>query len=114
MPDLAALALLSDYTLRTVALGSAALGITSGALGSFAVLRRQSLLGDAISHAAERDGQYGPAVRAEELLGKAAGMWIDQSLQLTGVLSDSHVAALVAGAKQRQLQPVDNRDSDDD
>jgi hypothetical protein len=69
---------------------------------------------DSISHAAERDGQYGPAVRAEELLGKAAGMWIDQSLQLTGVLSDSHVAALVAGAKQRQLQPVDNRDSDDD
>jgi len=44
--------LLTDYTLRTVALGSAALGIVSGALGSFAVLRRQSLLGDAISHAA--------------------------------------------------------------
>ena len=31
---------------------SAALGLTSGALGTFAVLRRQSLLGDAISHAA--------------------------------------------------------------
>ena len=45
-------ALLTDYTLRTVALGSAALGITSGALGAFAVLRRQSLLGDAVSHAA--------------------------------------------------------------
>lgn len=44
--------LFSDYTLRTVALGSAALGTVSGALGSFAVLRRQSLLGDAISHAA--------------------------------------------------------------
>jgi manganese/zinc/iron transport system permease protein len=44
--------LLFDYTLRTVALGSAALGITSGALGTFAVLRRQSLLGDTISHAA--------------------------------------------------------------
>jgi manganese/zinc/iron transport system permease protein len=44
--------LLSDHTFRTVALGSAALGITSGALGTFAVLRRQSLLGDAISHAA--------------------------------------------------------------
>lgn len=41
-----------DYTLRTVALGSATLGIISGALGAFAVLRRQSLLGDAISHAA--------------------------------------------------------------
>lgn len=44
--------LLFDYTLRTVALGTAAVGIVSGALGSFAVLRRQSLLGDAISHAA--------------------------------------------------------------
>jgi manganese/zinc/iron transport system permease protein len=44
--------LLFDYTLRTVALGAAILGIVSGMLGSFAVLRRQSLLGDAISHAA--------------------------------------------------------------
>jgi manganese/zinc/iron transport system permease protein len=41
-----------DYTLRTVALGAAVLGIVAGALGTFAVLRRQSLLGDAISHAA--------------------------------------------------------------
>lgn len=41
-----------DYTLRTVALGAATLGIVSGALGAFAMLRRQSLLGDAMSHAA--------------------------------------------------------------
>lgn len=41
-----------DYTLRTVALGAATLGIVSGALGAFALLRRQSLLGDAVSHAA--------------------------------------------------------------
>lgn len=41
-----------DYTLRTVALGSALLGIISGTLGAYAVLRKQSLLGDAISHAA--------------------------------------------------------------
>ena len=44
--------LVFDYTLRTVGLGSAALGLVSGALGTFAVLRRQSLLGDAVSHAA--------------------------------------------------------------
>ena len=44
--------LIFDYTLRTVALGSAMLGVVSGVLGAFAVLRRQSLLGDAISHAA--------------------------------------------------------------
>ncbi|MEM7539176.1 MAG: metal ABC transporter permease [Chloroflexota bacterium] len=41
-----------DYTVRTVAMGAGILGIVSGALGSFAMLRRQSLLGDAISHAA--------------------------------------------------------------
>ena len=44
--------LFSDYTLRTVAMGTALLGIVSGALGAFALLRKQSLMGDAISHAA--------------------------------------------------------------
>jgi manganese/zinc/iron transport system permease protein len=44
--------LLFDYTLRNVALGAALLGIVSGVLGSFAVLRGQGLLGDALSHAA--------------------------------------------------------------
>ena len=44
--------LLFDYTLRTVALGAAILGVVGGVLGSFALLRRQSLLGDALSHAA--------------------------------------------------------------
>ncbi len=44
--------LFTDYTLRTVALGSAGLGFVAGMLGAFAVLRRQSLLGDAVSHAA--------------------------------------------------------------
>lgn len=42
----------SDYTLRTITLGTAILGGVTGMLGSFAVLRKQSLLGDAISHAA--------------------------------------------------------------
>lgn len=41
-----------DYTLRTVALGGAILGVVSGVLGCFAVLRQQSLMGDALSHAA--------------------------------------------------------------
>jgi len=41
-----------DWTLRVVALGAGLLGAVSGFLGSFAVLRRQSLLGDALSHAA--------------------------------------------------------------
>ncbi len=44
--------LFTDYTLRTITLGTAILGAICGMLGSFAVLRKQSLLGDAISHAA--------------------------------------------------------------
>jgi len=42
----------SDYTLRTITFGTAILGAVTGMLGSFAVLRKESLLGDAISHAA--------------------------------------------------------------
>lgn len=42
----------TDYTFRVVALGSMLLGIISGVLGSFAVIRKQSLLGDAVSHSA--------------------------------------------------------------
>lgn len=41
-----------DYTLLLVLQGAALLGITAGSLGCFALLRQQSLLGDAISHAA--------------------------------------------------------------
>tara|TARA_R110002049_G_scaffold307383_2_gene507635 strand:+ start:1675 stop:2799 length:1125 start_codon:yes stop_codon:yes gene_type:complete len=44
--------LFTDYTLQTITLGTAVLGALCGMLGSFAVLRKQSLLGDAISHAA--------------------------------------------------------------
>ncbi|ALM54459.1 ABC transporter [Halomonas huangheensis] len=43
---------LSDYTLQNVVIGAALLGLVSGVLGSFAVLRKQSLLGDTLSHAA--------------------------------------------------------------
>lgn len=46
------LQIFTDYTLRNVALGSALLGIVGGVLGAFAMLRRQSLLGDVLAHAA--------------------------------------------------------------
>ena len=45
-------ALLSSQIVQTVVLGAALLGLISGALGAFAVLRGQSLLGDAVSHSA--------------------------------------------------------------
>lgn len=41
-----------DYTTAVVVSGSALLGMVSGLLGTFSVLRRQSLIGDGVSHAA--------------------------------------------------------------
>jgi hypothetical protein len=65
---------------------------------------------DAISHAAEEAGQFGPAVRAEELLGRSVGMFIDQSIQLSGAF---HVAALLEVARKRQQEPIDLEDDGD-
>ncbi|MEX0671943.1 MAG: metal ABC transporter permease [Candidatus Babeliales bacterium] len=41
-----------DYTLLTIILGTSIMGLVSGAIGVFTILRRQSLLGDAVAHAA--------------------------------------------------------------
>jgi hypothetical protein len=62
---------------------------------------------DALSHGAERAEQYGVAVRAEELIGKAAGMFVDQSIQLRGDISADHLTALLEVARARQAQPID-------
>ena len=43
---------LEDATVRMVLFGSLLIGATGGALGSFAVLRGRSLMGDALAHAA--------------------------------------------------------------
>ena len=67
---------------------------------------------DEIGRAAQDAGQFGPAVRAEELLGKSIGMWIDRSIQLSGQLNDSHVQALLEVARKRQAEPVDLEDDE--
>ncbi len=41
-----------SFTARNVLIGATLLGALGGMLGSFALLRRQSLLGDALAHAA--------------------------------------------------------------
>ena len=46
------LTLLADHTIQNVTIGAVLLGMISGVLGSFAVLRQQSLLGDTLAHAA--------------------------------------------------------------
>jgi hypothetical protein len=63
-----------------------------------------------ISHASQEAGQFGPAVRSEELLGKSCGMWIEQSIALTGTMNDTHIAALLELARKRQQEPIDLAD----
>ncbi len=98
--------LFTDYTLRTVALGAAVLGVVSGVLGCFAVLRRQALLGDAMSHAAlpgialafMLTGRREPLVL---LIGAAIAAWLAALLLLavtrtTRVKEDSGLALILA------------------
>ena len=68
---------------------------------------------DEIGRAAQEARQFGPAVRAEELLGRSIGMLIDRSLQLTGQVNDSHVQALLEIARKRQAEPIDLEDDGD-
>jgi manganese/zinc/iron transport system permease protein len=67
-----------DPTLITVMAGASLLGVVSGALGCFAVLKRQSLLGDALAHAAL------PGVCLAYLLGGALGIDPKHPLLLLG------------------------------
>lgn len=87
---------ISDYTLRNVALGSALLGIVGGVLGSFAVLRRQGLLGDALAHAAllgialafMLTGSKAPLVL---MIGAAISGWIG-TLIIIRVVQDTRIS----------------------
>lgn len=88
--------LVFDYTLRNVALGSALLGVVSGILGCFAVLRRRGLLGDALAHAALPGiclaflltGSRSSLVL---LLGAAIAGWIGTILLLR-IVNDTHIS----------------------
>ncbi|MFO7544775.1 MAG: metal ABC transporter permease [Trueperaceae bacterium] len=78
--------LLTDPTVRTVVLGAALLGLGSGALGVFALLRRQSLLGDTMAHAALPGVVVGYLLAGERSLGA----------MLAGALVSGVLAALFA------------------
>lgn len=88
--------LLFDYTLRTIALGSALLGIVGGVLGAFAILRRQGLVGDALAHAAlpgialafMLSGSRAPAVL---MLGAAVSGWLG-TLLILRIVRDTRIS----------------------
>lgn len=95
-----------DYTLITVALGAAFLGTVSGALGTYAVLRRQSLMGDAISHAALPGIALaflltGTKIHLLLILGAAIAGWIGTVIimaivRLTRIKFDSALALILS------------------
>jgi manganese/zinc/iron transport system permease protein len=76
------LGLLADYTVQNVVIGATLLGLISGVLGSFAVLRQQSLLGDALSHAA--------------LPGVCLGFIVAGSRELGSILAGALITAVLA------------------
>jgi manganese/zinc/iron transport system permease protein len=76
------LELFRDYTIQNVVIGAALLGVSSGVLGSFAVLRKQSLLGDTLSHAA--------------LPGVCLGFILAGSRQLGSILLGALVTGILA------------------
>lgn len=84
------ISLMTDYTFQTVALGAGLLGLISGVLGSYAVLRRQSLLGDGVSHAA-----LPGVVLAFLLLGNKRTEFLLAGALLSGLLATVLIVSIV-------------------
>lgn len=80
MSDL--LAFLGDYTIQNVVIGAMLLGLISGVLGCFAVLRQQSLLGDTLSHAA--------------LPGVCLGFMVAGTRDMASILAGAFITAIAA------------------
>jgi manganese/zinc/iron transport system permease protein len=93
----APLSLALDPAVRPVALGTAALGAVAGAVGTFAVVRRRSLQGDAVSHAAL------PGVALAYLLGGRSEVVLVLGAAATGWVA----MALVSGVVRRSRVPFD-------
>jgi manganese/zinc/iron transport system permease protein len=88
---------LDTSALWVPAAGTAMLGLTAGAVGSFAVLRRQSLQGDAVAHAAL------PGVAAAFLLGGRAPL----ALVIGGAVAGWLAMLIVSSVTRRSRIPFD-------
>lgn len=85
-----------DYTLRVVAAGGAMLGLFTGVMGAFAVLREQSLLGDSVSHAA-----LPGVVLAFLLFGREMG-WLLLGAGVTGWLAVMFILGVTTTTRLKQ------------
>lgn len=86
-----------DYTLKVVVAGCSILGLVSGTLGAFAVLRKQSLLGDAIAHAALPGICFGFLVTMQK-----SSLWIIAGAIIVGWIGTLLVMAIVNNTTLKQ------------
>jgi len=88
---------LQDYNTRVVLLGTMLLGVTSGIVGTFMLLRRQALIGDVVSHSAL------PGVAIAFLIGEAISPGSGRSLHwlLAGAASTGLLAVVCVGIIRR-------------
>jgi len=88
---------LQDYNTRVVLLGTMLLGITSGIVGTFMLLRRQALIGDVVSHSAL------PGVAIAFLIGEAVLPGSGRSLHwlLAGAAATGLLAVVCIGIIRR-------------
>ncbi|QDT14626.1 metal ABC transporter permease [Alienimonas californiensis] len=78
--------LLEDYNVRVVVFGATLLGLAAGMVGSFTLLRKRALMGDALSHAAL------PGIAAAFL---AAAAWGGEGKSLAVLLAGATVSGLL-------------------
>ncbi|MBE0639466.1 MAG: metal ABC transporter permease [Bacteroidales bacterium] len=98
--------LFTDYTIQTIVMGTAVLGLVSGLLGTWAVLRRQSLLGDAVAHASLPGIAVAFLITGVKnslfffvgaaLAGWLATIWISSITNNTRIKSDTALAIVLA------------------
>lgn len=118
---------LQDANTRVVLLGATVLGIASAVVGCFAVLRKRSLVGDAVAHAAlpgvcaayfvvgERD--FGAFMVGAAVFGVLAAGFVSAVKQWTRVKEDAAIALAIGGffglgivmSRIIQNQPQGNR-----
>jgi manganese/zinc/iron transport system permease protein len=85
-----------DYTLQVVMVGAGILGLVSGVLGTFAVLRKQSLLGDTLAHAAL------PGVAIAFLIAGRELVWLLVGAGIAGWLTTLFIQALLRTTRIKQ------------
>lgn len=66
---------------------------------------------DNLSAKAEESGNYPAAVRAEELIGKSLGMWVDRSVSVSLDLTGQHIEAIRALSARRIQKNITPGDS---